>query len=115
MITIDNASIVSITPFDRVNTHVNLLYPEHFVAITIVGVDDGRYYVTMTRKHSKFASTVRVGGTLTISGKVKREQDYNQLGGQIVLTNCMIGIPAYEGLKATRKDKIATRLAKLLG
>ena len=113
MITIANATVKSITPFERVNTHINLKWPERFVAITLVDPCGGQHYVTMTRKHTAFAEAVKVGDCLTVSGNVKREQDYHQLGGQIVLTNCVVGVPASVGLAEKRAAKVAARKAKL--
>ena len=111
MITV-NVTVKSISHFERENTHVKLRYPERFVAITLVG-QGGQHYVTLTRKHSGFAEAVKVGENLTVSGNVKREQDYHQLGGQVVLTNCVIGTPEYVMVSANRKAKAAKRLAKL--
>ena len=105
-------TILSVTQFDRVNEHVNLQWPEHFVAISMKS-EDGAIAVTFTRKHSKFAEAVKVGDTLTISGKYKRVQDHGNVGGQVVITNCMISIPASVGVEAARKAKAAARLAKL--
>lgn len=113
MLTITEATVKSITPFERENTHVKLQYPERFVAITLVG-EDGQHYVTMTRKHTGFAESVEVGGCYTITGKVKRTQDYGQLGGQIVLTNCVRGIPANVVAEQKRHAKAKARLAKLM-
>lgn len=105
-------TILSITQFDRVNEHVNLQWPEHFVCITMRS-EDGAIAVTFTRKHTTFAEAVKVGETYTISGVYKRVQDHSNVGGQVVITNCRIGIPASVGAEAIRKAKVAARLAKL--
>jgi hypothetical protein len=120
-ITIHNAKILSITPFERENWHVNLKYPERFLAISFES--DGQVYVTFTRKHTPFAETAHfakskqhtTGERFTISGKYKRVQDYAQLGGQIVLTNCKFGVYAFQAEKAKREAKAAARHAKLFG
>ena len=105
-------TIESMTEFERVNTHVNLKWPEKFVAITMRS-PDGMVCVTMTRRNSQFAGAVAVGQTITVSGMLKREQDYNNMGGQVVLTNCTIGVPASVGLAEKRAAKIAARKAAL--
>jgi hypothetical protein len=108
-------TVMSITPFERENTHVKLLYPEHFVAIAMLG-DNGVVYVTFTRQNTAFAKeVVDVGGEYVVTGNVKREQEYDNRGVQIVLTNCVVGIPANVAVKATQKAKAKARLAKLFG
>lgn len=105
-------TIASVTEFERENTHVKLQWPERFVAIAMVS-EDKAWAVTFTRKHSTFAESVKVGDTLTVTGKVKRVQDHGNVGGQVVLTNCVVGVPASVGAAAARKAKAAARLAKL--
>lgn len=105
-------TILSITPFERVNEHVALQWPEKFVAITMQGVESP-ILVTFTRKHSGFAESVKVGDTIELSAKYKRVQDYNNVGGQLVVTNCVIGTPKSVGIEIARQAKIAARKAKL--
>jgi len=121
-ITIHNAKILSITPFDRENWHCTALkYPERFLAISFEA--DGQVYVTFTRKHTRFAEVAifakckahRTGERFTISGKYKRVQDYANLGGQIVLTNCVFGEYAFQAEQAKREAKAKARHAKLFG
>jgi len=118
-ITITDARIVSITPFERENWHVNLKYPERFVCITFecpAGV-----YVFFTRKHTPFAEACRYGygrnpqEKYTVSGKHKRVQNYADLDGQVVLTNGKFGVYAFQAEQAKRQAKIEARKAKLYG
>lgn len=112
-----NVELFSVQPFERVNTHVNLQWPEKFVAITLKG-DDGIFYVNFTRKHSGFAEAIaelHIGDCLTVTGNFKREQDHANLGGQIVLTNCVIGTPKVDVAAQKREAKKLARLAKLYG
>jgi RecG-like helicase len=108
-----NAEVTAVTQFDRVNLHCSALrYPEHFVAITLKG-EDGVFYVTFTRKHTQFADSVAIGQRLTVSGKFKRTQDYANLGGQVVITNCVIGQYKFQQADTKREARKAARLAKL--
>jgi len=107
-----NATIQSITPFERENTHVQLRWPEKFVAITLQG-EDGMLYVTFTRKHSAFAESAKVGDEVQFTGKFKRDQNYANLGGQVVLTNCVFGTYKYQKVNAKRAAKVAARKARL--
>jgi RecG-like helicase len=107
-------TIASVTEFERENTHVKLQWPERFVAIAMTS-EDKAWAVTFTRKHSKFADSVKVGDTLTVTGVVKRTQDHANLGGQIVLTNCVVGVPASIAIAAKRAAKVAARKAALFG
>ena len=102
-------TVLSVTEFDRVNEHINLQWPEHFVAITMKGVESP-IVVTFTRKHSKFAESVKVGDVIELHAKYKRVQD---VGGQLVVTNCVIGTPKSVAIEAARKAKIAARKAAL--
>lgn len=118
-ITVNNARIIAITQFERENWHINLKYPERFLAISFEA--DGQVYVTFTRKHTPFAEAAKYAYIRnpqerhTISGKYKRCQDYANLGGQIVLTNCKFGVYAFQAEKAKREAKAAARHAKLMG
>jgi len=118
-ITIHNVKILSITPFERENWHVNLKYPERFLAISFES--DEQVYVTFTRKHTPFAEAAKYAygrnpqERHTISGKYKRCQDYAELGGQVVLTNCKFGVYAFQAEQAKRQAKIEARKAKLYG
>lgn len=105
-------TILSITEFDRVNEHINLQWPEHFVAITMQGVESP-ILVTFTRKHSKFAESVKVGDSIELFAKYKRIQDHQNVGGQLVVTNCVIGTPKSVAIEAARKAKIVARKAAL--
>lgn len=106
-------TVQNITPFERVNTHVKLLYPERFVAITIRGASDNTFYVTFTRKNSAFAKAAVEGLTCQFSGKFKREQDHANLGGQIVLTNMVVGKYRFQGAAEKRIAKNLARACKL--
>ena len=105
-------TVLSVTEFDRVNEHINLQWPEHFVAITMKGVESP-IVVTFTRKHSKFAESVKVGDVIELHAKYKRVQDHQNVGGQLVVTNCVIGTPKSVAIEAARKAKIATRKVAL--
>lgn len=107
-----SGEIISITPFERVNTHVQLQWPERFVAIAF-RTPSGEVYVTFTRKHSEFAESAKIGETGNFSGKFKREQNHANLGGQIVLTNMVRGQYAYQSAAEKRKEKILARAKKL--
>lgn len=119
VITIHDAKIISITPFERDNWHVNLKYPERFVCIAFkcsAGV-----YVFFTRKHTPFAEAARYAYACdpqrrhTVSGKHKRVQDHANLGGQVVLTNGTFGVYAFQAEQAKRQAKADARHRKLFG
>lgn len=106
-----NVTIKSITSFERVNIHARKPFTERFVAITMVAPDGG-VYVTFTRESAYFAvcTSDKVGQEVLISGKVKRDQDYNAMGGQTVLTNCVVGVYSYQAQQQKRKAKAMARL-----
>lgn len=81
-------NVISITPFERVNTHTVRPFTEYFVTITMQA-DDGQTFVTFTRKDSQFASMVECGQRFRLGGKFKRDQIHNGQYG-IVVTNCTI-------------------------
>lgn len=112
-ITIANALVVSKTEFERVNEHVNLEWPERFFAITLQEGDT--FYVTFTRKHTKFAEFVQIGQAYTVTAQVKRVQEYGDKGQQTVLTNCVVGIAStkVDDAAAKKAAKTAARMAKL--
>jgi hypothetical protein len=116
-----NVTVTHITQFERVNTHVQLQYPERFVAITLVG-GDGQVYKVFTRKHSGFAESVVEGGQYTVSGRIKRTQQFVDdpsrpllKRGEIVLTNCVIGPRLTVDSETKRINKTKARWAKLMG
>ena len=81
-------AVASITTFHRENHHTRRPIIETFVAITMQA-EDGQAFITFSRNHSEFASSVKVGDSFRLGGKFKREQTYNGVYG-IVVTNCTI-------------------------
>jgi hypothetical protein len=113
-----SVTVSHITPFDRVNTHVKLEWPEHFVAISLVD-KDGNYYKTFTRVTSQFAQSVKLGDSIQVTGKVKREQTHTDVDyplfarNEVVLTNCIIGMRKSVNAASMCEAKRQARLAKL--
>lgn len=97
--------------FYRENYHTHKPIVENFFAISMQA-DDG-IYVTFIRCATEFAQAVEIGDNVTVSGKVKRKQDYNKLGGQTVLTYCKVGVFKSQQENTKREAKRVARLAKL--
>jgi hypothetical protein len=105
----NQVNVLSITQFERINTHLHNPRPEAFVAITMQA-DDGQAFVTFTRASAKFAEMVSVGDRFRLGGKFKREQTHNGIYA-IVVTNATVN--RVEPIRKVNKRTLRVQAALL--